>query len=124
MLNGKILVIDDDTDILHVVGVILKKNGFKVVSFSSPPANFVEEVLDINPAVILLDIQLGGYDGRELGKKIKEVKQLAHIPIILFSANPHFKSNINEYLCDDFIAKPFTANFFIDKISYYAQKDS
>jgi DNA-binding response OmpR family regulator len=123
MLNGKILIIDDDTDILQVVRMILRKNGFKAVTFSSPPSNFVEEVMAINPTVIILDVQLGGYDGRELGKQIKEVKQLAHIPVILFSANNHFKDDATAYLCDDFIEKPFAVDFFIDKIKYYAQKE-
>src|SRR4051794_12475062 len=122
MLNGKVLIIDDDTDILLVVGMILVKNGFKAVTFNSPPSNFVEEVIAIKPTVIVLDVQLGGYDGRELGKQIKEVKKLAHIPVILFSANNHFKYDLAEYLCDDFIEKPFAVDFFIDKIRYYVQK--
>jgi DNA-binding response OmpR family regulator len=123
MLNGKVLIIDDDTDILQVVGMILRKNGFKAVTFSSPPFNFVEEVIAIKPAVILLDVQLGGYDGRELGKQIKEVKKLAHIPVILFSANNHFKHDVAAYLCDDFIDKPFAVDFFMEKIRYYLQKE-
>jgi len=122
MPNHKILIIDDDTDILQVVGMILSRNGFEAVTFSSPPPNFVEEVIAIRPAVILLDVQLGGYDGRELGKQLKEVKKLAHIPVILFSANNRFKYDITAYLCDDFIEKPFALDFFIDKIRYYAQK--
>jgi len=122
MLSGKILVVDDDTDILEVVGMILRKHGFEPVTFSSPPINFVEEIMEINPAVILLDVQLGRYDGRALGKRIKEVKMLMHIPVILFSANNHFKYDIATYLCDDFIEKPFGVDFFIDMISYYVQK--
>jgi len=85
-------------------------------------SDFVQKVTEVNPAVILLDIQLGGYDGRELGKQIKEAKPLSHIPVILFSANHHYKSTIDEYLCDDFIDKPFELNFFVNKIRYYAQK--
>jgi len=122
MLNGKILVIDDDIDILSVVGFILKRNGFEIVPFSSPPPNFVEKVSEIKPAVILLDVQLAGYDGRELCKLVKEVKQHSHIPVLLFSANHHYKYGIDKYLCDDFIEKPFEIEFFLDKISYYAQK--
>jgi len=122
MLNGKILVIDDDTDILYVVGIILRKNGFEAITLSSPSSNFVEEVIQIKPAVILLDVQLGGYDGRELGKQIKEVRKLAHIPVVLFSANNHFRHDIAAYLCDDFIEKPFAIDFFIDKMRYYVQK--
>jgi len=122
MLNGKILIIDDDTDILYVVGIILGKNGFEAVTFNSPPPNLVEEIIQINPAVILLDVQLGGYDGRALGKQIKEVKKLMHIPVVLFSANNHFKYDVTAYLCDDFIEKPFAVDFFLDKIRYYVQK--
>src|SRR5689334_3340979 len=123
MQNGKILIIDDDSDILQVVGMVLRKHGFEAVIFSSPPSNFVEEVTRLNPIVIILDVQIGGYDGRELGKQIKEVKKLTHIPVILFSANNHFKHDITAYLCDDFIEKPFAVDFFIEKIRYYAQNE-
>jgi len=123
MLNSTIIVIDDDTDILRVVGLILRKHGFETVILSSPSYNFVKEVNTIKPAVILLDVQLGGYDGRELGKQIKEVKDMAPIAITLFSANNYFKNDVAAYLCDDFIEKQFTVDFFIDKIRYYAQKE-
>lgn len=122
MLHDKILVIDDDIDILYVVGFILKGKGFEVIAFSSPPANLIEKVKEVNPAVILLDIQLAGYDGRELCKLIKEVKEHAHIPVILFSANHHYKHGIDKYLCNDFIEKPFEIDHLLNKISYYAHR--
>ena len=120
MAKGKILVIDDDTDILQVVDMILRKIGFEVVIFNSPPDNFIAKVIQVKPAVILLDIQLGGYDGRELGKQVKETKKLAHIPVVLFSANHEYMNTKAEYLCDDFIDKPFELDFFINKMNYYA----
>src|SRR5690348_1122459 len=91
ILNNKILVVDDDIDILFIVDFILKRNGFDVMAFNNPSNSFVEIVNQVKLAVILLDIQLGAYDGRILCKQVKDIEVHAHIPVILFSANHDFR---------------------------------
>lgn len=122
ILNNKILVVDDDIDILFIVDFILKRNGFDVMAFNDPTNCFVEIVNQVKPAVILLDIQLGAYDGRILCKQVKEIEKHALIPVILFSANHHSRRMVQESLCNEFIEKPFDIDFLVKKISFYAQK--
>ncbi len=113
-----IMVIDDEPDILDVVSYLLDVYGYKAVTIDNG-RNVLEKVSSTNPALILLDIQLGNEDGRYLCKQIKETKGYSHIPIILFSANNHYRNGIEQYLCNDFIEKPFDIAFLLDKVRQY-----
>lgn len=113
-----IMVIDDEPDILEVVSYLLDAYGYKAVTLDNG-RNVLENVGSTNPALILLDIQLGNEDGRYLCKQIKETKEYSQIPIILFSANHHYQNGIEQYLCNDFIEKPFEIAFLLDKVRQY-----
>ena len=82
-----------------------------------------EEIFDktenYKPDIILLDVALGGQDGRLLCKQIKTGEKTSHIPIILFSANHGIVETFTDYLADDFIAKPFEIVNLINKLQTY-----
>lgn len=107
----KVLVVDDDPDILTVVSLLLKTHGFEVETVQNA-AGTIETVYKFLPEIILLDISLSGYDGREICTQLKSLEDLKHIPIVLFSATP----NINYKVCDasDFIRKPFDATEMVN----------
>lgn len=101
----KILVVDDDVDILTALKYILRSEGFEVETLSRAQEidNKVEET---SPDIMLMDVNLSGYDGRIICRHLKEEKKL-EIPIILFSADSSYKSSASAYGADDFIFKPF-----------------
>jgi DNA-binding response OmpR family regulator len=113
----RILVIDDNLDILHLVQMILKSHGFEVLV--SPKG---EEVLAhteaFSPQIILLDVFLSGHDGREICKELKENPGTKDIPVIMFSAHTKRDEVIKECNADDFIAKPFEVNELVEKVNY------
>lgn len=114
----KVLVVDDDKDILTVVKILLTMNGYNVEALSRWEDIF-EKTEQYQPDIILLDVALGGQDGRLLCKQIKTSTKTSHIPIILFSANHGIIETYTEYLADDFIAKPFEITGLIDKLQTY-----
>ena len=105
MALSKILVVDDDLDILEVLRFLLRKNGYEVILLSDAK-KVIETVKEDKPDIVLLDINLSGYDGREICKYLKTVLEVS-IPIVLFSANMNYKNSYKEYGADDFIEKPF-----------------
>jgi len=107
MTLDKILVVDDDLDILEVLKFLLRKNGYEVILLSEAK-KVIETVKEAKPDIILLDVNLSGYDGREICKHLKTVLNVS-IPIVLFSANTTYKNTYKEYGADDFIDKPFEA---------------
>jgi DNA-binding response OmpR family regulator len=111
----KILLVDDDHDMLDVVKLILIQNGFNVRT-NSNGYNLPQMINEYNPDIILLDVRLPGKPGTELCKELKETFSL---PVILFSAEP--KILFNEWDADDFIQKPFEINHLITVIKSHLE---
>ena len=112
----KVLIIDDDKDLLDIIKSLLTKRGFDVEIINNWE-NGVEIIKRFNPQLILLDVFLSGVDGLEICKQLKSASDTCHIPIIIFSAYPRIAdSAMYEYGADDFIAKPFEVNDLIGKM--------
>ena len=101
----KILIIDDNEPICLVTKFILEIRHDEVVTITRP-GELDEALLKFNPGLILLDIQLGGYDGRDLCRQIKTKPDAPYV--ILFSANAHLLANYENYGADATLAKPFS----------------
>jgi len=112
----KILVVDDDIDILSVMKILLSMKGFDV-EVTSRGENAVPKIESFKPDVILLDVLISGYDGRAICKQLKSNDATRHIPVIMFSAHPGAAATISEYGADDFIAKPFDVNNLMKKVN-------
>ena len=111
----KILVIDDELDILEVVELILTMNNFKVET-TTKWQKIDERISNFAPDLILLDVNLGGADGREICTQLKNAKNTANIPIILFSAHLNLINNLMGSKPNGIIAKPFDATNLISTI--------
>ncbi len=103
---AKILIVDDDKDILEVVQLLLTSKGYDVQTISDPE-NLSEKIIPFNPNVILLDVNIGKHDGREICKILKSDILIKHIPVLLFSALPGLENIYPECEATDYIAKPF-----------------
>lgn len=113
---SKILILDDDMDLLSVVKSLLKKRGYDVWAFANWQKAW-ENIKKNKPNLILLDVFLKGMDGMDVCKKLKSTSSTRHIPIIMFSSFPNIaESAIDEFGADEFIAKPFEMNDMISKI--------
>lgn len=110
----KILIVDDDPEILSVVKNILISHGFEVLTDST--CLHVEDIVkSFRPDLILLDVRLPGKQGDEICKELKEIHS---IPILLFSANSR-EQIIRECKADGFIAKPFDLRDFVEMIQFH-----
>lgn len=107
MEKRKILIVDDDRDILEVMGLIMESEGYEVDLMSSGQEIF-EHISSFHPDLIILDVMLGGMDGREICKSIKDTKDTFHIPIIMMSASHNIADSVEKFCKpDEFVAKPF-----------------
>ncbi len=113
---SKILVVDDDIDILSVMEILLSMKGFDV-EVTSKGENTMPKIESFKPDLILLDVLISGHDGRAICKELKSNKSTKHIPVIMFSAHPGAASTISDYGADDFIAKPFDVNNLMEKVN-------
>lgn len=117
----KILLIDDDPDIITVLQVLLKKKGYEVATASREQEAY-QQVAVFKPHLIVLDVLLSGVDGRAICKKLKNSAASKHIPIIMFSAHPSAQKNMEDFGADDFIPKPFESSRILERIEALLSK--
>lgn len=111
----KILLIDDDPDVITVLQLLLKKKGYEVATASREEEAY-NQVKQFEPDLVVLDVLLSGVDGRTICKKLKNSPASKHIPIIMFSAHPGAQKNMEEFGADDFISKPFESSKLLERI--------
>lgn len=113
----KILVVDDNEEILEVIELILRLEGYQVSGLMDA-SYFNQRISEFKPDLILLDVMLGALDGRDLCNLVKADQLTLHIPVIMISAS-HNLSEIQGIIChpNDFIAKPFDISNLINKVS-------
>lgn len=111
----KVLVVDDDKDLLDMVELALIKQGFKVHTIGEGKV-FFDTIEAFKPDVILLDIFLNDADGRELCYQLKSESPYKHIPVALYSAGHISHSSIHESKANIFISKPFDIHQLGEKI--------
>ena len=110
-----ILVVDDDTDLLELVTLVLKRSHYQVTALQDG-TKVVPVVSDINPDIILMDIYLGSTDGRNICRNLKTSEAHRNIPVILYSAGNITSQSIRESMADSFIVKPFNNAEILEKI--------
>ena len=116
----KILVVDDDPDILDALQSILEFAGYEVKT--TEKGEYVENLRDTNgglPNVIILDVLLSGKDGRLICQKLKSREETKHIPIIMISAHHNARHSVTAVGADDFVAKPFDADELLAIVAKY-----
>jgi len=114
----KILVLDDDLAILEVLKDTLEYSGYAVNTLSEGSAVF-EKIQEYHPDLILLDVMLAEYDGREICRSIKQQHDSANIPVILISATHDLSKSLQQQGApDDFVAKPFDLDNLLNKIEH------
>ena len=111
----KIFIADDDTDILTIIGLMLKVHGYDVISTTN--ANHIFDQKENLPDLILLDIWMSGIDGRVICKKLKENVLFKNIPVVFISANTGITEITAECKAQGFISKPFEMEHLVSKIS-------
>ncbi len=111
----KILIIEDDQDIMNLTIILLEREGYEVHSFTNF-FGYESAVNDCNPNLVLLDLNLHGYHGKEICKYIKHQDHLKQTKVMLMSANPDIETVKDEVGADAFIRKPFNIKDFLQKI--------
>ena len=111
----KILIVEDDNKLRSELEIFLNNNGYKTDSLKNFD-NTLNEILDINPELLLLDINLPGIDGEYL---CKEIRKKSNMPIIIITSRD---SEIDELLsinngADHYITKPFNIHILLAKIN-------
>ncbi len=113
-LPCKILVCDDDHDILEITGILLEYEGFNVVT-QIDSSKIIDQARLEQPDVMLIDIWMP-LPGNVIVTDMKRLPELAHIPIILFSAEINGRAIAEKSGAEQFIEKPFDIDSLVTAI--------
>jgi two-component system, OmpR family, alkaline phosphatase synthesis response regulator PhoP len=117
MYQGKVLVVDDEVYILHILDFILGAESYDVVTATNGE-QALQKVRDEKPDLVILDIMMPKLDGYETCRMIKNDAATKHIPVILLTAKGR---EIDQKLgrevgANDYITKPFSPNKLIERV--------
>jgi two-component system phosphate regulon response regulator PhoB len=117
MLGERILVVDDEEDLLELVRYNLSKEGYQVRCAATGEAA-IQDAREILPDLVLLDLMLPQVDGLAVCKVLKSSPQTQHIPIVMLTAKTEEADVVSglELGADDYITKPFSPRVLLARI--------
>jgi len=118
MAKGRILVVDDEIYIVHILDFSLGMEGYEVVT-ALDGEQALEKARSEKPDLIVLDIMMPKLDGYETCKMLKAEAETRNIPVILLSAKGR---NVDQKVgfevgADDYITKPFSPRKLVERIN-------
>ena len=119
----KVLVVDDDPDIVEILKYNLKNSGYSVKSAGNG-VEAIKKAKKFIPDIILMDVMMPEMSGIEACEEIKNINQLSQAIIIFLSARSEDYTQISAYDAgaDDYISKPVKPKILLKKISNIAKK--
>lgn len=117
MYKARILVVEDDEDILELVVYNLSKEGFQV-SHAMSGEDALQRAFKDTPDLIVLDLMLPELDGLEVCRRLKRDPRTQHIPIVMLTAKGEESDIVTglELGADDYITKPFSPRVLMARV--------
>ncbi len=123
--NTTIMVVDDSLTVRKVTGRLLGRNGYQVVT-AKDGVDALEQLSELRPAVMLVDIEMPRMDGFELARTVRADASLRDIPIIMItsrSADKH-RQYAKEIGVNHYLGKPYDENVLLALIASFVQPES
>ncbi len=117
-MKAKILIVDDERDILELVSYNLQKEGFQIET-SQNGEDALKKIRSDSFDLLILDLMLPGIQGIELCKVLKSDNETAAIPIIMLTAKSEELDKVLglEMGADDYITKPFSPRELVARVN-------
>ncbi|MCB9721471.1 MAG: response regulator [Candidatus Omnitrophica bacterium] len=118
----RILVVDDEADLVDMVRRKLERNGFMVeVAYNGREA--IEKVSNQEFDLILTDVVMPVMDGFTFYKNLKDNPDTSKIPVIILTARSNMEGSFRALGADDFLTKPFDGRDLLQKIEGFLRRD-
>jgi len=119
-MGKKILVVDDETDILETVKMRLEANGYNVLTATNGNEGYKKAKTE-SPDLIILDLMLPGLDGFQICRLLKFDENYQHIPIIMLTARSQEEDKMwgEKVGADYYLTKPFKSQELLEKVKEF-----
>ncbi len=113
----KILVVEDERDILQLVKLYLEKEGFRIIT-AATGTDALKRAKEDSPDLIVLDLMLPEIDGLEVCRRLRSVSETALLPIIMLTAKAEESDTVVglELGADDYVTKPFSPKALVARV--------
>ncbi len=117
MAKERILIIEDEEDILELIRVNLERDGYQVTGVTSGEKGIDTARSDM-PDLVILDLMLPGIDGLDVCRLMKNDPRTAHIPVVMLTARGEEADVVTglEIGAHDYIIKPFSTRVLVARI--------
>ena len=114
---ARIYVIDDDEQLLRMVGLMLERGGHSVTLLSDPMKG-LEKIRDDKPDMIVLDVMMPNMSGHDLTREVRKEKGLSDLPILVLTARSQDvdRTTALKSGADDYLSKPVTSQELIERV--------
>jgi two-component system alkaline phosphatase synthesis response regulator PhoP len=115
-LKKKIVVVEDEVDILELINMILTGAGYEVYLCDNG-RNALELIKKVKPHLVILDLMLPGFDGKYIVKQMSEDEELLDTAVMIISALEESEKMFQGYSqVRDFCIKPFRTSVLLQKV--------
>jgi len=117
MEPNHILIVDDDVDTLRLVGLMLEREGFKIVAAASGQ-QAIEKAITEQPVLIILDVMMPGMDGYQVATQLRKHPATEDIPILMFTAKTAVNDKVAGFQAgaDDYLTKPIHPTELVTRV--------
>lgn len=115
--HRKILIVEDEHDILQLIKIYLEKEGFRTVS-ATTGAEGLRQIQHEKPDLVVLDLMLPEIDGLEVCKRLRSAPETAMLPIIILTAKAEESDTVIGLGlgADDYVTKPFSPKTLVARV--------
>lgn len=122
MMKKKVMIFDDDADILELCSILLKSRGC-IVHTRGHCRDIISTVSELEPHIIFMDNKIPDMGGIAASQLLKSDEKLKKIPLIFFSANTNVEQLSREAMADDYLKKPFNISELEEMVEKYSIKE-
>ena len=115
----RILIVDDDADIRHLLSIKLKKHGYEIIEAADGEEG-LEKLKSDSPDMVMVDVRMPGIDGFEFCEQASQLSSLKYIPIMIMTATDDHDSVNRAYEkgATDFITKPINHAKLVHRLRF------
>ncbi|MEH3112529.1 response regulator transcription factor [Pedobacter terrae] len=115
-MRKTIMVVEDDEGIRDIISILLSEEDYDVKLYPDV-GSFKNEIKSMSPDLLITDVMLPDGNGLELCSEMRADNRTDQIPILMMSANASINDFGSKCTPDDFIAKPFNIDDFINRVT-------
>ena len=115
--GGLVLVVDDEADLVELIGLNLRRSGYRVATASNGE-EALRQARKLLPDLVILDVMMPGLDGTEVTRQLRASADTEHLPILMLTARTEETDEVVGLSvgADDYVTKPFSPKVLMARV--------